>query len=73
MKYKLFSLFLIAFVSLITLVSACIGDSGNYNGMMSGAYGFGFMWLFGWLFALLVIVALVLLIIWLIKQIQKNK
>ena len=48
------------------------GHHGMMGGMMSGAYGFGGMWLFGWAFAILVLVALVLLIVWLLKQIQKK-
>ena len=75
MKIKFIALFLFVFVGLISLISAHVGDSGDYSGMggmMSGAYGFGYMWIFGWIFMLLLVVALVLLIIWMIKQIQKK-
>ncbi len=56
-------------------VLADVGDAGcgfGMGAMMSGTYGYGFMW-FGWIFSILVFVALVLLIAWLIKQIQKKK
>ncbi|MEK6906112.1 MAG: hypothetical protein AABW81_00650 [Nanoarchaeota archaeon] len=60
---------------LSSFISAQTGDYtcgfGGMGGMMSGTYGYGFMW-FGWIFSLLVFVALVLLIMWLIKQIQKK-
>ncbi len=75
-KINLISFVLTIFIGLTSFVSAHAGedDFSHHNfmgGMMTGAYGFGFMWLFGWVFMVLVVVALVLLIIWLIKQIQK--
>ena len=42
----------------------------NYNsgwGMMSGGFGFG------WIFMIIILVALVLLIVWLVQQLQKPK
>jgi len=60
--------------SLISLVSADVGDNdfgSCFGGMMYGSYGLG-MGLFGWIFGLLIIVTLVLFIVWLLKQIQKK-
>lgn len=75
MKIKL----IIAFVFVLALASFASAHTGEdesahhstMGGMMSGVYGYGFMWAFGWIFMVLVLVALVVLIIWLIKQIQK--
>ncbi len=64
---------LFVFVSLISLVSAHIGeDNSSHHGMMGGFYGWG-MGFFGWIFMVLIIVVLVLFIIWLVKQIQEPK
>jgi uncharacterized membrane protein len=75
-KTGLIFLVLTLLISLTSFVSAHSGEDdfahhSFMGGMMSGAYGYGFMWLFGWLFMLLVLVALVLLIMWLIKQIKR--
>ena len=46
------------------------GADYNYNsgwGMMSGGFGFG------WIFMIIILVALVLLIVWLVQQLQKPK
>ena len=78
MKTKLITSFLASFLALTSFVLAVDSDtgcgftSGGMGSMMSGAYGFGGMWLFGWVFSTLVLVALVLLIMWLVKQIQKK-
>jgi uncharacterized membrane protein len=75
-KISLMLLVLTLFISSMGFISSHTGEDdfahhGFMGGMMIGADGYGFMWLFSWLFMVLVIVALVLLIIWLIKQIQK--
>jgi uncharacterized membrane protein len=77
-KISLMLLALVFLASLTSFVSAHAGEDdfshhSFMGGMMTGAYGYGFMWLFGWIFMILVVVALVLLIIWLIKQIQKTQ
>lgn len=68
---------LLVLVSFTSFISAHTGDDlgshhSGMDGMMSGAYGFGFMWIFGLIFMIAVFVVVVLLIVWLIKQIQKT-
>ena len=63
-------------VSLISFVSAHVGDSDSEHysmmgNMMSGHYGYGGLG-FGWLIGLLIVAVLVLLIIWLSKNIWKK-
>lgn len=61
-------------LSLVSLVSARIGDSNDYSwmgNMMGGNYGYYGMG-FGWIIMLLVLVVLVLLIVWLSKQIWNS-
>ncbi len=68
---KKINLFLINFITLISLVTAQpTTDYCGFGSMMNGTYGYGSI--FGWAFGILVIVALILLIFWLIKQIQKK-
>ena len=76
MKQKLVGILGVV-LTLTSFVSAHAGEDesahhGMMGSMMSGAYGFGFIWIFGWAFMIAVLVALVLLIVWLIKQIQKK-
>lgn len=68
---KIFSLATILLISLLSLVSADVGEGCGMYGMMSGSFGYGGMF-FSWIFLVLVLVILVLLIVWLIKQIQKK-
>ncbi len=74
---KLLFMSLAVVLAMTGFALADVGDAGcgfgGMGSMMSGAYGFGGMWLFGWVFSILVLVALVLLIAWLIKQLQKKK
>ncbi len=79
MKNKKFSL-LVSIIGLLGFVTAHVGDSdarGYYGimsggwSMMSGGYGFGWMF-FGGIVMLLAITILVLLIVLLIKQIQNK-
>ncbi len=67
------TLFLISFISLLSLASAQQPNNycGGFGGMMTGTYGYGGM-IFGWIFGILGIAALVLLIFWLFKQVQKK-
>jgi hypothetical protein len=73
-KKIIFSFIVLMF--LVSFASAHTGDDdfGHHmtGDMMTGTYGYGFMWAFGWIFMILIIIALILLIIWLIKQIQKK-